>query len=300
MEEKIAVILVNYNGKKYNNKCIESILNSTIKLYLQIIVVDNASTDGSLDILREKWKDNGQVTILPLGQNYGFSKANNEGIRWAKEHEIYYCLLLNNDTEIKDDAIEQMMLLYKEKEAIIVPKIYYADRPDIIWCAGGKISKVLLQSYQYGLNQKDSGQYDINKSCTFANGCCIFLSQKIISQIGMLDNDYFLYHEDTEYSLRAQKAGVEIWYCASAVVYHKVNGSSKGNENPDNAYYMARNWLICNRKYLGKIFFVFLLYFFINRMTWIVIWLLQGKINMVKATFQGIIDFGKKRVGRRK
>lgn len=269
MEKEIGVILVNYNGKEYNDKCIASILRSTISERVQVVVVDNASTDGSLAMLQKTWEADEQVTILELDKNYGFSKANNEGIRIAMEQGMKYFLLLNNDTEIEPDAIEHMLVRQQERGAIVVPKILYADKRDVIWCAGGNFSSVIKKPVQRGLNQVDKGQFDSSGECQFANGCALFLSKEIIEKNGFLDERFFLYYEDTEYSMRAKENGIKIWYCADAVVYHKVNGSTKGNEKPANAYYITRNWLLCNslhmrgryrgnsRHYGGARFYIF-------------------------------------------
>lgn len=300
MEEKISVILVNYNGKAYNDKCIASILDSTISHQIQIVVVDNASTDDSLELLKKNWGTHEQVKILSLDRNYGFSKANNEGIRWSLEQGIAYFLLLNNDTEIQANAIEQMFQYQKAKRGMVIPKILYSDRRDIIWCAGGSFTPILKKAVQRGLNQIDKGQFDVSGECQFANGCALFLSKEIVNKIGYLDERFFLYYEDVEYSMRAERKGIGIWYCAEAVVFHKVNGSTKGNEKPTNAYYITRNWLLCNSLYFhgrcgryhwnGK-FCVFCLYFFCNRLAWMFIWFLQGKREMCRAQVRGIRDF---------
>lgn len=291
--DKVSVILVNFNGKKYNDKCIESILRSTIAPNLQVVVVDNASTDHSLELLQDRWKENSQVKIIPLDKNYGFSKANNVGIEWAMENGAEYLLILNNDTEIAEDTLEKMIAIQKETGAIIVPKIMYADHPDMIWCAGGSFSKVIWKPIQRGMNQKDTGQYDQSMKCSFANGCSMLLSVKIIRKLGLLDEQFFLYYEDTEYSLRAKQKGIPIWYCAKALIYHKVNGSTMGNEKPDSVYYITRNWLICNRKYMKNRFVFFQCYFLINRLAWLLIWFMENKRGNMVAVAEGISDYKK-------
>lgn len=298
MKERISVILVNYNGGAYNQACIESILKSKTSCDLQVIIVDNASTDDSLAELKKNWKDNVKVQIVELDNNYGFAKGNNEGIKRALEQETKYVLLLNNDTVIEADAIERMVLSQKKTNSIIVPKILYADNPEIIWCAGGKFSPFIKKSFHVGMNQKNGVKYNNSQFCTFANGCCILLSKEIIEKIGLLDEQFFLYYEDNEYSLRAHKNNVAIWYCAEAVVFHKVNGATKGNEKPANAYYITRNWLLCNKMYLGRRFGLFCCYFFVNRFAWAIIWLLQGKPQMIEAMLKGIKHFYKDRTGK--
>ena len=306
MGKKVSVILINYNGKKYNDACIASILQSTVREQLQIVIVDNASTDDSLAALRNKWGGNEQVYILALDDNYGFSRANNEGIRWSMEQGIEYFLLLNNDTEIEPDAIERMLDCHLKTGGIVVPKVLYADRRDTIWCAGGGFTPVIWKAVQRGLNQKDVGQFGRTEECRFANGCAMFLSRKIVDEIGLLDERFFLYYEDTEYSMRAAEARTGIIYCAQAVVYHKVSGSTGGNERPANAYYITRNWLLCNSMHMWEKkeirrrlrFLLFLFYFACNRSVWMLVWFLQGKRGMCTALLQGVKDFLRKKWGK--
>ena len=298
MMEKVGVILVNYNGKQYNDKCIQSILNSTIREKLQIIIVDNASTDGSLEELIEHWRNHAQIQIIPLKENCGFSRANNKGIRVGIKRGIKTFLLLNNDTEIEPFTIERMVESQKQTGAIVVPKVFYADRPGIIWCAGGEFSSIIKKPRQSGLNRPDGPEFQVSRYCGFANGCCLLLTKEILDKIGFLDERFFLYYEDTEYSLRAWENGISVWYCADAVVYHKVNGSTKGNERAENAYYITRNWLLCNRLHMKGRFLLFIFYFLVNRMAWILIWTIQGKHDMVKAMLAGVNDFCRRRYER--
>ena len=291
MEEKISVILVNYNGLQYNDACITSLLQSEGCGRIQIIVVDNASTDDSFRQLQEHWGEHPQVLLLQAGDNFGFAKGNNIGIRRALEENPDYIMLLNNDTVIEPDAIAQMVRLQKEKGGMITPKIKYADRPDIIWSAGGEFSRILKKSRHIGLNKPDGSAFDEDRQCSFTTGCCFLMSRVVFEQMGYLDERFFLYYEDNEYSFRARSRQITIWYCHSAVVYHKVNGATLGNEKAANAYYIARNWLICARQYLGMEYGLFLIYFILNRLVWMVLWSLQGRKDMVKATREALYDY---------
>lgn len=301
MEEKISVILVNYNGMSFNDACIQSILKSSIRDSLEIIVVDNASTDGSLEALQKVWGDQEKVHIIALDDNYGFARANNIGIRWAMEQGYSTYVLLNNDTEIQEDTLERLLKCNQEHRALVVPKVLYADRPDVIWYAGGKLTPVIWKPVHRGLNRKDAGQYDREEKCDFANGCCLLMTKEIIEKIGYLDERFFLYYEDTEYSLRARAAGVEIWYCGQAVVYHKVNGATKGNENPLSVYYITRNWLLCNQMSMGGTRFgIFKIYFAINRMAWCIIWGMTGKKVMTTEVICAVRDYGNGKTKQKK
>lgn len=294
----VCVVLVNYNGKKYNRACIDSILRNTYRGKVKIVVVDNASSDGSLEELEKIYADIDNIYYIRMKENGGFSKANNEGIKWALEQHYRHILLLNNDTEIEPWTIEKMVQLQEKTGHIVVPKILYADMPNIIWCAGGELSPLIKKPRHRGAGKPDGIRFDGDNICTFANGCCILLSDQIIYKMGLLDERFFLYYEDTEYSMRASRNKIVISYCGKAVVYHKVNGSTGGNANPANVYYITRNWLMCNRGYMRARFILFVIYFVLNRLCWAAIWLLTGRREMIKAMWQGIFDFKNGKTGR--
>lgn len=295
--EKVAVILINYNGKKYNDACIASVLESK-DVETRAIVVDNASTDDSLMLLTEKWGKNPRVSIISMKENTGFSGGNNAGIRQALEQGYHYILLLNNDTEIDALAIQKMVACQKETDSIIVPKIYFADKRDTIWCAGGYLTPIIKKAVQRGNNRKDTGEFDESGYCSLANGCCVLLTDSIIQKTGMLDERFFLYYEDTEYSMRALEKQVKIYYCHDAAVYHKVNGSTGGNDNPANAYYITRNWLMCNKSHMKGRFYLFVCYFLVNRTVCGALWVLQGKRELTAALVKGFRDYLKGKTGK--
>lgn len=296
---KLAVILVNYNGKDYNEACIESVRANRADGEVRIIVVDNASTDGSLQALQARYGEEKQIDLVKLDDNYGFSRANNEGIRRAMAWGADAVLLLNNDTEIEKTMLEELLACAKRHpDSMIVPKIYYSDDRERIWSAGGSVSPVVRKVRHIGLDEEDRGQYDEERRTFFATGCCLFLPMQVIGRAGVLDERFFLYYEDTEYSFRLQKLGIDICYCPQAVMYHKVGASSKGADSPLCAYYIARNWLLCSRLRQGRRYPLFLAYYVVNRAACCLLWLLRGKGALVKATWLGIRDFHKGKFGR--
>lgn len=298
---KLAVVLVNYNGKKYNGACIDSILKNKVQGELTILVVDNASTDGSVEELRQRYSGRKDTAIeyIVLDKNYGFAAANNRGIERAEELGADCVLLLNNDTEIAPNMLEQLEACAdRHSECMIVPKIYYSDDRKRIWSAGGSVSPIIRKVSHDGLNQTDSGQFEEERKIEFATGCCLFLPMSVIKRTGGLDERYFLYYEDTEYSFRLGRMGIPIYYCPKAVLYHKVGGSSMGAQSPLCAYYISRNWLVCNRQYLGGRYPVFLLYYLLNRSALSMIWLVQGKPQLVQAVWRGILDYCKGKFGK--
>ena len=314
MEKKVSIVLVNYNGKKYNTACIDSVLQTQdscngLLIRKQIIVVDNASTDDSVDILKEKYcieslneSDNGihqnrlqdeklkycgttRIELILLEQNYGFAVANNKGIERAEQWGADYILLLNNDTEIDSDMIKCLMeCAERHTQSVIIPKIYYSDDRSRVWSAGGSISSVVGKIRHNGLNQTDKGQFEKERRVEFATGCCMLIPKSVLSKTGRLDERFFLYYEDVEYSFRLMRMGIAIYYCPKAYMYHKVGASSKGAESPLCAYYISRNWLLCNKENLGKRYWFFLFYYTVNRVVCCLYWLIKKKPYLVKAT----------------
>jgi hypothetical protein len=296
---KIAIILVNYNGKQYNTACINSLLACTDHHDKKIYVVDNASTDDSVQLLRERCKADGRIELITLDDNYGFSYANNVGIAKALEQGAEYVLLLNNDTEVEPDMIEQLLACAaRHPDSMIAPKIYYSDDRTVIWSAGGEVSPIVRKVSHTGLNRTDKGQFDTEKEIGFATGCALLIPKTVIRRAGMLDERFFLYYEDTEYSFRLQKKGISIYYCPTAVLYHKVGASSKGADSPLCAYYIARNWLLCSHTQPGGRFPVFAAYYVVNRLICCLLWLLRGRTDLVCATWRGIRDYHRGRFGR--
>lgn len=296
---KLAVILVNYNGKAYNEACIESVLANRIEGEVRVIVADNASADDSVQILRERYGADERVELAELDKNYGFSYANNEGIRLALDWGADTVVLLNNDTEIEENMLQELLACAgRHPGSMIVPKICYSDDRKRIWSAGGSVSPVVGKVRHIGLNEEDRGQYEEERRTFFATGCCLFLPRQVIEKAGMLDERFFLYYEDTEYSFRLRELGIDIYYCPKAVVYHKVGASTKGADSPLCAYYIARNWLLCSRLRMGRRYPVFLVYYVINRTVCCLWWLLHGKGALVRATWHGIRDFHRGRFGK--
>lgn len=297
---KVAVVLVNYNGRQYNAACIDSLLLQQGDFELRIIVVDNASQDDSMRLIRERYGTDERIETVFLDDNYGFSYANNVGIRRAAAWEAAYVLLLNNDTEVEKDMLAQMMdCAARHPDSMIAPKICYSDLRDVIWSAGGAVSPVIRKVRHIGLDQKDTGQFGQERQIAFATGCCLLLPGTVIEKAGYLDERFFLYYEDTEYSFRLRRNGIAIYYCPKARLYHKVGASSKGADSPLCAYYIARNWLLCNRMYLGVRYPLFLGYYALNRAVCCALWLLRGRTDLVRATGRGIRDYRRKRFGRK-
>ena len=234
----VAIILVNYNGADDTIDCIRSL--SEIKdIEYEIVVVDNCSTDESVDKLRQM-QNRFKFTLLQANNNTGFSAGNNIGIKYAKSADYY--LLLNNDTVVEPDFLVKLIDGFREDPqcGATISKILYYSQPDTIWYAGGKLSPRTARSEHFHFNKKDQNIDSLPQAVTFASGCCLCLSRETVRRIGLLNENFFLYEEDAEYCCRIINAGYNIFYIPNSIIYHKVS-SSTGCGSSLSQYYSVRN-----------------------------------------------------------
>lgn len=240
---KVAVVVVNWNGRHLLDACLTSVLGQ-LPAPDRVIVVDNGSTDGSLAYLRSKWP---QVVALEARSNLGFSGGNNLGIRDALAAGADNVLLLNNDAELLPGALGELLVALDETGAEIwasAPKILYRANPDVIWSAGGRFDWWRGLSIHRGLDERDHGQYDRPELMEFANACCLLVRGRTFREVGFLDEGYFMYFEDSDLSARASRRGARVAYRPAARVLHDVQASSGGMGSGSSAtalYYWTRN-----------------------------------------------------------
>lgn len=295
MTYMIGVIIVNYNGKNFISSCIRSALLSSYPNCL-IIVVDNASADSSVESLENEFGN--KIVLIKNERNLGFSGGNNIGIQYALNNNCDFVLLLNNDTEIDKNLISNMVKAASENNnAIISPKIYYYNESSKIWSAGGGINWKKGLSFHYGMNEIDIGQYDKRKEIDFATGCCILIHKSVFERIGYLAEEYFLYFEDTDFCVRAKRAGIKIVYEPSAKLWHKISSTTGGETSLITLYYSNRNRLYFNNKFNKENRVYYLTYFYMTRFIKFIIWLTEGHIGRIKVVIKAIRDYKSNKVG---
>jgi len=248
---KVAVIILNWNGKEDTIECLESV-DKIDYLNYEIVVVDNGSVDDSVASIKALFPD---VIVIETGHNLGYAGGNNVGIRYALDNNAEYILLLNNDTVVDVNLIYAFIEARTTiaSPAIMGGKIYYQAQPDTLWYAGACWIPSKLDFEHIGLGQKDAPNFDQLSKTDYATGCLMFVPADIFHQVGLLDEDFFLTYEETDWCYRARKFGYECYFIPTAKVWHKVSVSFGGPESPIFEYFMARNRLLWASKHLGLI-----------------------------------------------
>lgn len=261
---RVCVILVNYNGLADTIETINSIYNNTYKK-ITIIVVDNGSKVNEAMIIKDKFPE---VEIIRSDYNLGFAGGNNLGIDYALNYGFEYIMLLNNDTIIDNNMIT-ILLQHTKENVVCVPAMYYYDYPSELWYGGGKINK-------WTGNVKHLNNFNISY-VSFITGCCFFMQKETIKRIGKLDESYFMYVEDADYSIRLLDAGIKMKYVPLAKLYHKVGKSSGGELSPLSVYCTTKNRIKLIRKYPYHFYWTALPFTIISRLIRMFQYLVSGK-----------------------
>ncbi|RWZ88331.1 MAG: glycosyltransferase family 2 protein [Hydrotalea sp. AMD] len=292
----VFIVILNWNGYLITLECLKSLLGINYNNY-EILLVDNGSTDESLNILRNYCDKKSKVSILALDKNYGFTGGNNQAVEYIlKIKTPDFFLFLNNDTEVDPDFLSKMvdLAMNNNKIAVVVPKIYYFNSPNTIWYAGGYINKLSCVGEHFGLGKKDSKRYSKVKPITFMNGCAMLVKSHFIINYGLFDEIYFANCEDVDFSFKVLQNGYIIMYEANAKIWHKVSLSFKINKNKWLGFYLVtRNLVILQKKYnIKKWYFVFSFSYFLIR--WLLYlefkFLFQGNFTFCKYILLGFID----------
>lgn len=257
---KVAVIIVNWNLKEDTLECLTSLGNLDLKnIELQTIVVDNGSTDGSVEAIKKKFP---KTNIIVSKKNLGFTGGNNLGIAQALKDKADYIWLLNNDTVVGKEALRELIKVFKDNVGIVGSKIYFyegrefhneryqpGERGKVIWYAGGFIDWQNMYGSHRGVDAVDIGQFSEPVETDFVTGCSMIVFAKVFEKIGKLDEKFYLYLEDLDFCLRAKRAGFKLVFSPKSIVWHKNAGSSARPGNPLQEYYFTRNRLLIGARY---------------------------------------------------
>jgi len=242
----VFIVVLNWNGKDDTMECLES-LQKLVYPNFEIVVVDNGSTDGSEDVIRSLFP---AVCVIQTGANLGYAGGNNAGIRFATSHGADYVWILNNDSTVDPKALTALVATAKTDPRIsfVGSKIYFYDKPDVIWCVGGTIDLVDGGRTDHpGNGQMDRGQFDCIADVGYVSGCSLLASKDAISAIGLIPEEYFLYFEETDWNVAAQRMGYRTVLSPASLVWHKY--AEVVDYKKRFIYYSFRNRIQIVRKY---------------------------------------------------
>lgn len=227
-----SVIIPNWNGARFLPPCLEALRRQTYDAR-EVIVVDNASTDGSLPLLR---RDYPEVRVLALERNHGFAGGVNAGIQAARGEVI---VLLNNDTEADPRWLGELVraLAAHPEAGAAASKMLLFDRRDVFHSAGDSF-RVDGLPVNRGVWQKDTGQFDRQEYVFGGCGGAVAYRRQLLAQVGLFDESLFLSCEDVDLAWRAQLAGWRCLYVPTAIVYHHLSATGGGVTS---SYYTGRN-----------------------------------------------------------
>lgn len=232
----VSIIIVNWNGRRFLEKNLSSIFSQTYQQF-EVILVDNGSIDGSIPFVRDCFP---QTIIIDNSSNEGFAAANNQGIRAAKGK---YIATLNNDTIVDKEWISNLVKVAELSENHVgmwAPKILSMKEPDKIDSIGGLLIYKDGIARGRGRGQEDKGQFDKVEEILFPSACSALYRKDMLDDVGLFDEDFFAYCEDTDLGLRARLAGWKALSVPDAVVYHHYSGST-GTYSEIKAFLVERN-----------------------------------------------------------
>ncbi|MBV9791509.1 MAG: glycosyltransferase family 2 protein [Chloroflexi bacterium] len=295
-DQRVGIVLVNYNGMRFMPDCLAS-LQQMGEPQAKIVVVDNASTDGSAAWVAEHYPS---VALIQLPTNGGVTGGNNAGIEWCLANGCDYILLLNNDTVVEPDFL-QHLLLHTDARTMTVPRVYFYDNRQLLNSHIGHFDFWRGVNVQYLYGKPESASSRQMQQVTMASTCAMLIPKAIIDEVGIMDDAYFLYYDDTDFIARAVKHGAVIKYIPEAVIYHRESSSSGGWAiSPLSMYYNTRNRLYFMFKHQQQklILIFFLVYFFLGRIVTLARHIVRGETRIATALCKGIADFFKGNMGR--
>jgi GT2 family glycosyltransferase len=216
------VIIPNWNGEGHLYDCLKSLSNQSLKN--QTIVVDNASTDGSVKLVQEEYPD---VKVIKLSKNHGFAGGVNAGIKYALEQRAHYVALLNNDAIADKEWLKRLVgfLSSHPKAGIATSRIMDAEKKYLD--STGDIYTIWGLPYPRGRGEEVKGKnYDNVEAVFGASGGASLYRTEMLKEIGLFDEGFFAYYEDVDLSFRAQLTGWKIYYVPQAEVYHQIGATS--------------------------------------------------------------------------
>lgn len=287
-QPQVAVIVLNCNGRVDTLECLYSLTGLTYPNY-EVIVVDNGSTDGSPEAIRDAFP---VIRLLVNVDNLGYARGNNVGIRCALSQGADYVFLLNNDTVVAPALLDELVAAAQADPQIglVGPKIYYYDQRNRLWYAGAREQWLRRIPATVGLDELDQGQYDQPRETAYIYGTAMLIRRQVLEEIDLLDERFFAYHEDADFCMRARRAGYRCVYNPRGVMWHKVSATTRATPHIQD-YLRAKGRILFFVKHLHGIRLPLVLLYELYRLAKVWAWRLRdGQFEGARAYSRGLWD----------
>ena len=294
-EPKIAIIIINWNTFQLTFNCLKS-LEACSYNNKSFFLVDNGSIDGSGDKIALEFPE---VNYIKNEKNEGFTGANNLALKAILEQDFDYVLLLNNDTEVKPNFLSllEAKMNSDNKLAATQPLILNLKNRDTIWNAGGSFNTFFGLTKTRLKGMIFNPQLNIETSTQWITGCCILVKTSVVKQVGLLDNRFFAYFEDVDWSIRMTNLGYKLAVVPESIIYHHTSGSTKknnasneGNLSPYAHFLNVRNHIYLIKKHT---FFNILgswIYQIVKIFAFSIYFILRGRFVKFKMVWRGLFE----------
>jgi GT2 family glycosyltransferase len=248
-QPSVVIVVLNWNGRDDTLECLRSLAAVSYGNFA-VIVVDNGSVDGSVPAIRQRFPE---VAVVETGKNLGYAGGNNAGIRAALEKGVEFILLLNNDTIVAPDILDEFVAAAHRfpNAAALGGKIYRYEDMERIWWADAHWVEEEGSFVCPSEGALDSaGAEDSATDTDYTCGCAMFMRAALIREVGLLDAQYFLTFEETDWCFRVRRLGYHCLVISNAKIWHKGSASFKGGESPLYSYFFTRNRLLFAERHL--------------------------------------------------
>lgn len=286
MNPLVSIITINYNQTQVTRELLESLRKITYSP-VEIILVDNNSPDTSINSLEKEFPE---IKFIQAGKNLGFAGGNNLGIKASRGEYIF---LVNNDVEVTPGFLEPLLEVMRAHPdaGMASPKVLYPDGKTIQYAGAVAINALTGRGKRLGLFQEDRGQFDSIYKTDLGHGAALLIPRKVINEIGLMPEVYFLYYEEHDWCEQVKRRGYNMYYVGTSTVIHKESISTGGDESYLKVHYLNRNRLLFMRRNFEGVKFLlgamFLLFVAVPKKFFL--YLIKGKVDLAKALVNGVM-----------
>ena len=284
MPPKVSVVILNWNGKEYLANCLASLAKASYATF-EVIVVDNNSSDGSVEFVRKNFP---RVKVIASNINLGFASGNNLGFRKATGK---YVVFLNNDTVVTEDFLAPLVSDLEKDEFLgcVEPQLRMLSEPRLIDQVGSFLTSTGYL-YHYGFHKPfNKAIYQNRREIFSAKGACMMLPRKVLQKVGVFDDDFFIFFEETDLCYRLWLAGYSVLYEPKSIIYHRTGGDTSDTYAYERRVYLStKNMLCCYLKNFGLLNLLTIFPILILMQGLVAInFLVRGKPSLTSAVIRG-------------